>query len=119
MKTMSESQLVKWCLDYLATRKIFAWRANSGAVTAEYKGKKRFVRFSGAKGLSDIIGILPSGRFLAIEAKVGRNKPTEAQEEFLARVRASGGVAAVVYTPEDMIAALTPKVIVSDRDVPF
>lgn len=106
MAKMTETQLVKFCLDYLAAKKIFAWRANSGAVVAEYKGKKRFVRFASVKGLADIIGVTRDGRFLAIEAKVGKNTTTPDQQAFLERVGASGGVAAVVRSPEEMQALL-------------
>ena len=88
-----ESALVRATLDYLAARKIFAWRANSGAATAVYKGKKRFIRFAGVKGLSDIIGILPDGRFLAIELKAPGKKPTAEQWEFIQRINMNAGVA--------------------------
>ena len=99
---MTETQLVRSILDGLKFRRIFAWRANSGAVTAEYKGKKRFIRFAGIEGLSDIIGILPDGRFLAIECKVGKNKATELQLQFLSAVNQSGGVAFIARSWDDV-----------------
>jgi hypothetical protein len=50
----------------------------------------------GKKGASDIIGCLPDGRFLAVEAKAPGKKPTKAQREYLERVAADGGLALVV-----------------------
>ncbi len=86
-----ERDLIKDVLIILDGVGIYAWRNNSGAAGAG----KGFVRF-GLKGSADIIGLLPpSGKFLAIECKARRGKPTLAQEEFLERIRADGGVAAV------------------------
>ena len=61
---MAESDVLRGCLDYLKMKNIFCYRNNSGAT----KVGSRFIRF-GYKGSSDIIGILPDGRFLAVECK--------------------------------------------------
>ncbi len=106
MKKATETQLVKACLELLRIRRIFAWRNNTGGVTASYKGKSRFVRF-GAVGSSDILGLIPpSGRLLAVEAKVKPNKPTETQDAFLEAVERAGGLAVVAYSVADLAAAL-------------
>lgn len=97
-----EGDLVRACLQLLRLRGVFAWRVNSGAIKLD----KRFVRFNSINGISDIIGILPGGRILAVEAKVGRNKTSEAQDAFLAEVRSRGGVAVVAYEVEDVEKAL-------------
>ena len=102
MKTVTETALVRACLDYLTLRGIPAWRANTGAA----KFGKRFVRF-GTPGVSDVLCVLsPHGRLGAIECKVGRNRTSEAQEAFLANVRAAGGLAVVVRSLDDLIEAL-------------
>lgn len=98
----NETDLVRACINYLNMRGIFAWRQNQGGMKAEYKGKKRFMRFAGAKGISDIIGVLPDGRFLAVECKVGRNKPTDDQRAFLQSVNDSGGLGIVVYDLDEL-----------------
>ena len=54
------------------------------------------------RGVSDIIGCSPTGRFLAAEAKVGKNKPTPDQELFLASVRDAGGSAVVFWNLDDL-----------------
>ena len=43
------------------------WRQNQGGMP---NGRGGFRRFNGMPGLSDIIGILPDGRFFACEIKL-------------------------------------------------
>lgn len=102
---VAERDILKACLDYLTLRRIPAWRSNTGATVAEYKGRKRLIRY-GVKGHGDIAGILPGGRALFIETKRPGKQPTEAQEAFLANVRAVGGVALVVHSLDELIAGL-------------
>lgn len=102
----NETAFVRAALDFLHTKGVRAWRENSGGMTATHNGKKRFVRFSGAPGKSDIIGIMPNGRFLAVECKTGKNKPTEIQQAFLAMVKDAGGLAIVAYDLDDIDAGL-------------
>lgn len=96
-----EGQMVKACLALLKLRGVMAWRNNSGAL----KAGNRFVRF-GAVGSADILGILGGGRFLAVECKAGRNKPTAAQAAFLGAVAKAGGLAVVVRDVRELQAAL-------------
>ena len=49
----------------------------------------------GSHGIPDILACL-NGRFIAIEAKAGKNKPTALQEQNILRIRHAGGVALVV-----------------------
>ena len=52
--------------------------------------------------MSDIIGVAPGGKFLAIECKSAKGKLSLVQEEFLERVDALGGVACVVRSVEEL-----------------
>jgi hypothetical protein len=92
-----EKVLIDDILCYLRTLGILAWRQNTGAM----KIQNRLVRF-GIHGMSDIIGILPDGRFLAIEVKTGNNRPTLYQKDFLNRIKDNNGVAIVAYSVEDV-----------------
>lgn len=101
-----ETPLVHACLELLALRGYgeTTWRHNSGAlkIPAHFDGtrlrKRRYVQFGGKDGASDILGFLPpNGRFLAIECKVGKNRPTKAQREFLDAVKRAGGLALLIY----------------------
>lgn len=102
MKSHTEQSLIKPCIDLLTLRGCFVWRQNAGGMKATYKGRDRFIRFSHQEGISDIIGIAPDGRFIAVELKVGKNKPTDAQATFLAEVKARGGIAIVAYSVEEL-----------------
>ena len=58
MKKRNETALVKACIDLMTAHGWTVWRQNQGAMVSEYKGKKRFFRFSGMKGISDIIRLV-------------------------------------------------------------
>jgi hypothetical protein len=77
-----------------------AWveRQNSGA----FRDGKRFVRF-GWPGCSDVLGQLRDGRFLAVEVKAPGGKASEAQQLFLSRVRAAGGISFIATSAADVI----------------
>jgi hypothetical protein len=96
-----EAEVLKTCLALLRAHGVFAWRNNVGAVVAEYKGRKRCVRF-GFAGASDILGVLPGGRFLAVETKRRGEKPRPEQIEFLRLINQSGGVAVWVDDPRHL-----------------
>ena len=49
----------------------------------------------GNSGVPDFL-ICSGGRFIAVEAKAGTNKPTALQEMHLDRIRAKGGIALVI-----------------------
>lgn len=58
-------------------------------------------------GGSDLVGIAPGGRFLAIEVKVPGAHPTPEQVRFIEAVKAAGGVAGVVRSVDDAITLLS------------
>jgi len=95
-----EADILRQSLDLLRIRRVLAWRNNTGAVSATYQGKERFIHF-GVEGGSDILGILPRhsrkpGVLIALEIKVPGGKTTLAQKAFLQNIEASGGIAAVI-----------------------
>lgn len=96
-----EAEVLRQCLDLLALRGVFHYRNNTGAVTREDGGRKRFVRF-GARGAPDIVAIV-FGRYVAIECKRPKGgRLSGDQEAFLANVAAAGGVALVVRDVADL-----------------
>jgi len=46
----------------------------------------------GRKGVADIIGCLPNGRFLAVEVKAEKGRVSEHQEQFIKDVNRAGGL---------------------------
>lgn len=55
----------------------------------------------GIPGMSDLIGIAPDGRYLAVEVKREGGKATPEQLAFIQMVRAHGGIAGVCRSVSD------------------
>lgn len=84
-----EKEVQKSILDYLSLNQIFHWKVNNVGIKKE---NGSFIP-TGLIGISDILGILPGGKFLAIEVKRPGGKPTPAQLEFIKNINDNGGLA--------------------------
>ena len=102
MMAQPHNDLVKVCLDWLELKGIMAWANNTGA----FKKGRYYVKF-GKPGSTDIIGILPGGRFLGVECKVPPDTPSPAQIDFANDVHRAGGIAVTVECLEDLQEALS------------
>ncbi|HUW45787.1 MAG TPA: hypothetical protein VMW50_08325 [Dehalococcoidia bacterium] len=93
-----EATVLKECKAFLKKVGIFAWRNNTGV----FQMGSRYIGF-GTKGSSDIIGICPDGKFLAIEVKrrVG-GKQSPDQEWFQANIEANNGVYLLVHSADEL-----------------
>ena len=92
-KQMNEAALIQKIRKYLATvPECFFWKEHGG----QY----------GTAGIPDII-VCHRGRFIALEAKVGKNTPTKLQAATIDKIRQAGGTAAVVYSVEDVQAVIS------------
>lgn len=60
----------------------------------------------GFPGLSDLVGITPTGRFFACEVKVPGQKPRENQFAFLEAVKKKGGIGIWATSAEEAITKL-------------
>jgi hypothetical protein len=91
---VKETDIQKAILHYLKMKGIFAWRNQSVGIYDPVKKifRKPKSRYS-INGVSDILGILPGGKFLAIEVKRPKQKMTEAQWQFVFEINNRGGVA--------------------------
>lgn len=76
------------------------WRNNTGALK---NSAGRLVSYGLCKGSSDIIGICPDGKFLAIEVKTQSGKTTENQERFIRVIKSMGGRSGVARSVDDAI----------------
>lgn len=103
-----EAEVQKKLLQWLRLNGICCWRFNGGALIAGEGSTRRYVRFNTARGCSDLLGILPSlgGKFLAVEVKRPGGVLTDLQSEFLAVVRAAGGIALCCSSIEELEEAL-------------
>jgi hypothetical protein len=57
----------------------------------------------GEKGISDILGCSPDGKFVAIEVKKPGGKPTPEQWDFIDAVKRNQGIAFVAYSLDDVM----------------
>ena len=105
----SEAEILKAILSMLRRHPKVAlcWRQNSGTFQERNRnGTTRYIRANTQRGMSDIMGALMDGRTLAIEVKSRTGRMRPGQEEFLALIRAAGGVAGVCRSVEDAVALL-------------
>lgn len=91
---ITEGEVQNQIIDWLCLKQIFNWRQNTMGVYcgSDDQGKAKF-RKAPATGVADILGVLPNGRFLAIECKRPGGKPSPEQIEFIDNVNANGGLA--------------------------
>lgn len=109
MQEQKESSILNACLRAAGLHPKVGWvcRMNSGgAYYGDQNGQQRYVRFHTMPGMSDIVGQLRDGRFLALECKRPGKHPTEQQQRFLDLVRQCGGVSGVVRSAQDVIDVL-------------
>jgi hypothetical protein len=88
----SEANIQREIMLALSQAGCLVWRNNTGALPDK---NGRLVRYGLCNGSSDIIGLTPCGKFLAIEVKSAKGRVTEAQERFIFAVRSKGGRAGV------------------------
>lgn len=99
-----ENQILEW----LELNKIIAWKNHSVAIFDPVKKSFRKLSKWVRPGVSDILGILSDGRFLAIEVKSKTGKTSGVQSDFLSDITSSGGVAFVARSVEDVESRLLP-----------
>ncbi|MDR1904305.1 MAG: VRR-NUC domain-containing protein [Treponema sp.] len=97
-----EGKIKAAILKYLKLRGIYAWNNPTGAFQVRPGEWMRF----GKKGSSDILGLLPGGRFLAVECKAEYGRLSSEQREFLNDIAALGGLAVVARSFRDIDTAL-------------
>lgn len=86
---MTEAQLQRQILDYLAVRRVKAWPTHDA--------KHRPV----CPGVPDI-ACVKDGMFYAIECKMGKAQPTVEQQTFIAELRAAGATCIIARCLEDV-----------------
>ena len=105
----SEAEILRAILQLLRRHPKVAlcWRQNSGTFAERNRdGSVRYIRANTQRGMSDIMGAMMDGRTLAIEVKSRTGRMRPGQEEFLASIRAAGGVAGVCRSVDDAVRLL-------------
>jgi hypothetical protein len=93
-----EGEALKAISEYLAHRKHFYWRNNTGAVKTASGG---FMRF-GTPGSPDLI-VIKDGFFIGLEVKAKGRKQSPDQKAFEEGVKAAGGEYYLVRSIDDVI----------------
>lgn len=102
-ETIPEKVIENQIMAYLNLKKIYAWKNQSVGVWDQ--NRKIFRKPNNKnhiKGVSDILGILPCGRFLAIEVKSKTGKLSPDQVLFIERINSHGGLAFMAQSIEDV-----------------
>lgn len=105
MHEPSEQEIQRSCLEWLWANRVMAWKCHNGGV---FDPNRRQFYFAGRRGVSDILGVLPGGRFLACEVKRPKGRMTPDQEEFQRDVAEAGGVACCVHSVQELEDDLKP-----------
>ena len=97
---MTEQTIQKHIMLALSNAGCLIFRNNTGMYRTP---DGRVIRYGLAVGSSDLIGIAPDGRFLALEVKTKRGRPTKEQLLFINAVLKAGGIAGIVRSPEEAL----------------
>jgi len=103
MSSQPEKLIENQILTYLFKRGIFVWKNQSVGI---YDPVKQIYRKNNnpfhIKGVSDILGILPGGRILAIEVKTEKGRVSPEQQFFIQKINDRGGLAFVARSIYDV-----------------
>lgn len=109
----SEADIQRQIMLALSEANCTIWRQNTGlawvgdavmlASGDVLLKKPRRLHVGLCNGSSDLIGIAPDGRFLAVEVKSKTGRITRDQENFIARVNEKGGVAGICWGAGDAL----------------
>jgi len=97
-----ENAIQSAIMQYLFYNKIFHWRNNNTPIYDVTRKRFRAMPKGAIKGVSDILGILPDGRFLAIEVKKPRSYMSKEQKLFIKNINENGGVAFMARSIDDV-----------------
>ena len=106
-KAPNETSIQNAILTYLSYRRdVFVWRNNTTGVYDAKRGRYRSSGKFAIKGVADILGITEEGRFIALEVKRPGGRASADQSNYLSRIKAFGGIAAVVTSVEEVVKVL-------------
>ena len=97
---MKESDIQRLIMLALSEAGCTIWRNNTG-VLKNAAGIP--IRFGLCTGSSDLIGMAPDGRFLAVEIKTCKGRATPEQIRFIEIVKARGGIAGIARCQQDAL----------------
>lgn len=101
-KTSKTNDTTRQILEFLRTQGVFAWRQNVMGIPIRRAGVITGYRSAGKSGVPDVCAICPpSGRYLGVEIKTGRDTLRDEQIGFHRSARGCGALVMVVSDFED------------------
>lgn len=99
---MSEAaDLTNKIIDFLYRQGVYSWRNSSVGV---FDKKLGGYRTAPKKGVADILACVPpTGRLVAIEIKIGKDRLSPEQEGFLVNISHVGGLSVVIKTYDEFL----------------
>ncbi len=104
----NENPLITHVLGTLGNIRIKAWRSNTTGIY-DVKKKKWKKLHNQLKGVSDILGILHDGKFLAIECKTKNTARSKEQVDFINDINNTNGIGLFAKSIEDVLEILDTK----------
>ena len=101
---MKESDIQRLVMLALSDAGCLIWRNNTGCLKNQAGIP---IKFGLCVGSSDLIGITPDGKFLAVEIKTPTGRATPDQKRFINAVRSRGGIAGIARSTADALALLS------------
>lgn len=98
----TEKEIENAILDYLAFLPGCYWKNNTVGVYDPIKKVHRKPGKHHRNGVSDILGVDGSGRFIAIEVKTVKGRVSENQKLFLEDINKHGGLGFVARSVDDV-----------------
>lgn len=99
---MKESDLLSYALTLLRRLDVLAWRVPNGPVLHSINGGQRVFKKSPIKGFPDIAGVMPTGKFFAIELKTDKGRLSPEQLEWITKLNMTGAMAIVLRSKEQI-----------------
>lgn len=98
---MKEAELLSYALTVLKQSGLVYWRVPNGPVVHSVGGQQ-IRKKSPIKGFPDIAGIMPNGKFFAIELKTDKGRLSLEQVEWITKINLTGGMALVLRSKEEI-----------------
>jgi len=98
---MKEAELLSFALNCLKQSGLVYWRVPNGPVMHSINGKM-IRKCSPVKGFPDLAGVLPNGKFFAIELKTDKGRLSPEQIEWITKLNHSGAIAVVLRSKDEI-----------------
>lgn len=97
-----EKVIQKQILQFLTAHKIFVFRINTTGVFDPVRQVFRPLSGFSLKGVADILGLLPNGKFIAIEVKTATGRQSMEQKMFEQAVIKNNGIYILARDVDDV-----------------